>query len=434
VVSRLLEHTSPAVRRKAVAMLTAANDALLAPRVEPLLHDTDPDVRAEALVYLAQCGRLDPVVHVTDLEDVHGSAVASAIAHFLARPGPAQNMDAVRMLLKVSTASDGPDRRLARMEAARLIGSLPDQFEEQLNALLVDQSADVVRLALRAAATVGKPRSIPLVIARLTDPDLDEDAAAALVAFGDRAIPALREALAAETASLSVRHVIPDVLQRIATQEAEQVLVEYLLDTDPVLRLKSVSALNKLRQQNGDRRLESELVETVLAAEILGHYRSCQLLGRLLASEAPGDPARARVKISMDQELERIFRLIKLLLPTYDLHSAYFGLQSANTLVRANALEFLEHALPDRLRTLLLPLIDGEVSLKQRITIADRMVGATAETSEQALAAFAASDVLLRAAARQAQRQLEQSDGSSVPPGPAGEPVAEKAGNLKSRA
>ena len=102
----------------------------------------------------------------------------------------------------------------------------------------------------------------------------------------------------------------------------------------------------------------------------------------------------------MDQELERIFRLMKLLLPEHDLHSAYFGLQSGNALVHSNALEFLEHALPARLRDLLLPLIDSEVSLDERIRIADRMVGATIETSEQALAAFTTSDDVLRDGAK----------------------------------
>ena len=69
--------------------------------------------------------------------------------------------------------------------------------------------------------------------------------------------------------------------------------MEYLLDVDPVLRLRAVTALNKLRQQNGDRRLEHELVETVLAAEILGHYRSYQLLSRLPEHGAASDPALA---------------------------------------------------------------------------------------------------------------------------------------------
>ena len=403
-VSQLLGHPSPAVRRKAIAVLAAADDVTALARVEPLLRDEDGDVRAEALVYLARCSHDDPLVHLAGTDDVHGSAVASAVARFLARPGPSQNIDAVRVLLEAAT-SGGADRHLARMEAARLIGSLPDQFEEQLDALLKDRSPDVVRLALRAAASVGKAASVPLVVVRLADPELAADAADALVAFGNRAITGLRHALGDEGTS-AVRHAIPDVLQRVATVEAEQLLVEYLLDVDPVLRLRAVSALNKLRQQNGDRRLENELVETVLAAEILGHYRSYQLLGRLSDGQAASDRTRARVKESMDDELERIFRLMKLLLPEHDLHSAYFGLQSGNAAMHANALEFLEHALPPRFRTLLLPLIDSEVSLEQRITIADRMVGATHETSEQALAAFAASDELLREAARKAEVQL----------------------------
>ena len=395
-IGRLLGHASPEIRRKAISVLAAADDATALAQVEPLLRDENDDVRAEALMYLARCGNVDPLTQLTNLDDVRGGAVAAAVAHFLARPGPSQNLDAVRVLLEVATSSDGPDRHDARMEAARLIGTLPDQFEEQLNALLMDQSPDVVRLALRAAAAVGKPSSVPLVVAQLADANLSADATEALVAFGDRAMPALRQALGADAGATGVRHAIPDVLQRIGTPEAEQLLVEYLLDVDPVFRLRSVSALNKLRQQNGDRRLEHELVETLLSAEILGHYRSYQLLGRLSESDVASAPQRARVQASMDDEIERIFRLMKLLLPEHDLHSAYFGLRSGNAVAHANALEFLEHALPARLRTLLLPLIDGEVSVDGRIAIAERIVGTTVETSEQALAVFAASDELLR--------------------------------------
>jgi hypothetical protein len=111
----------------------------------------------------------------------------------------------------------------------------------------------------------------------------------------------------------------------------------------------------------------------------------------------------------MHRELERIFRLMKLLSPEHDLHSAFVGLQSGNAVVHANAIEFLEHALPAQLRNLLLPLIDSEVRLVDRIHLAERMVGSTLETSEQALAAFAASDELLRGAAVNAQRQLGDS-------------------------
>jgi hypothetical protein len=108
----------------------------------------------------------------------------------------------------------------------------------------------------------------------------------------------------------------------------------------------------------------------------------------------------------MDAEIQRIFRMMKLLMPDQDLHSAYLGLRSGQPVMRANALEFLDHALPPRFRTLLLPLIDSEVSLEERVAIADRLVGTTVESSSEAMAAFAASDRLLRDAALEAEARL----------------------------
>ena len=55
----------------------------------------------------------------------------------------------------------------------------------------------------------------------------------------------------------------------------------------------------------------------------------------------------------MQQELERIFRLLGLLYPHLDLHSVYFGLQSKVPNVYDNALEFLENVLKSQLRAIL---------------------------------------------------------------------------------
>ncbi len=63
--------------------------------------------------------------------------------------------------------------------------------------------------------------------------------------------------------------------------------------------------------------------------------------------------------------------------------------------------------LPGRMRVLLLPLIDNEVNIADRIAIADRLVGTAPETLEGARAAFAAGEGLLHHAARHAQRQLD---------------------------
>ena len=50
----------------------------------------------------------------------------------------------------------------------------------------------------------------------------------------------------------------------------------------------------------------------------------------------------------MEQELDRIFRLMALLLPHVGLHDAYIGLRSSDELVRANSLELLDNVLDAR--------------------------------------------------------------------------------------
>jgi HEAT repeat protein len=406
-VRRLLDHRAPEVRKRAVALLAAADDATVLARVERLLEDDrDPGVRTEALLYLTRLSDVDPLVRLTELDDVDASSVASAIAQFLARPGPRQNIEAARVLMDIALSREGPEGHQARLEVARVIGSLPDCFEDQLDRLLKDLAPQVVRLAIRAAASVGKPGSVPLVMARLIDPELSGEATDALAALGERAVPVLRQALGDEQTSATLRQLIPDVLQRVGTPEAEQALVENLLDVDAALRLRIVSALNKLRQHNPDRQLERELVENALELELLGHIRSYQLIGKLSVETIVSEPSMQQLKESMSRELERIFRLMKLILPQHDLHSAYVGLQSGNAVVHSNAVEFLDHALPASLRSRLVPLIDSEVSLADRIKLAERIVGVTGETSAEALAAFASSDTLLRELAHSTESKL----------------------------
>jgi hypothetical protein len=94
----------------------------------------------------------------------------------------------------------------------------------------------------------------------------------------------------------------------------------------------------------------------------------------------------------MRQELERIFRLLGLLYPHVDVHSAYLGLQSTQLTVYDDALEFLDNVLKSSLRTVLVPLLDGRVSVPQRAVTADRLLQAKIEDQEQAVEALVRSE------------------------------------------
>jgi HEAT repeat protein len=190
-----------------------------------------------------------------------------------------------------------------------------------------------------------------------------------------------------------VRREIPTVLQAIGTRAAQNVLTESVLDKDVVLRYRCIAALNKLGQLHPDRPVDRKIVESVLAAEILGHYRSYQVMGTLDGSlNDSSAPVQQGLRESMEKETERIFRLLKMLYPEHDLHSAYVGLQSRDPGVHDNALEFIDAVLPPEIRTVLMPIIDRDVSVRDRIERANQLLGSTIGGREEAVEVLTKSD------------------------------------------
>ncbi len=173
---------------------------------------------------------------------------------------------------------------------------------------------------------------------------------------------------------------------------AGSVLLENLMQSDTMLRFRTISALNKLCRQCAEIVLDIQMVETVVAAEIMGHYRSYQILATIGDATDGVAPAAKALKESMDQELERIFRLLSLLHPRLDLHSAYVGLQSTSVAVHDNALEFVDNVLKSQLRDMLVPLLDSKVTVAERAHLAHRLVHTEIGSQEQAVAELVASD------------------------------------------
>jgi AAA family ATP:ADP antiporter len=322
-------------------------------RLEALLTDPDPAIRTEAFLNLTRLTDVDPLVRLGQLDTVHATSLQLALVAYLSREGPQQNLTAARVMLEAALSS-GAALPETRLELVRALDLLPNEVFGEVS---------------------------------------------------DAALPIVED-LFDEKHPPDIRRRAPDLLLRIGTPAAEQTLVEHLFDANPELRLQVVSALNKLRQRHPDRRLERELVETVLAAEILGHYRSYQILRR-----SPG------ADIDLAGELERIFRLLKLLYPDHDLQSAYVGARSENARMRDHALEFLEHTLPPRIRELLIPLLDRDVGPEERGALARRVVGETLELSQSGIIAVAAvvpsADAALREAADVARGRLDRSSKQS---------------------
>lgn len=391
-VRDLLKHPAPEVRARALSLLADTGDRKVLPEAERLLHDPSLEVRTEALLCLTRHAQIDPVEKIQSLGDFPDFSIRAGIVAFLARPGDAQNLVAARTLLDAMVREAGEQGRRTRLEAARLLSILPPEFDEQLRKLLEDADKEVVREAVRAVGNQRRRVFVPRVLRMLADADLASDAAEALARFGDRIVGTLRDHLTDPDIPADIRRQIPGVLARIATPAAARVLVNSLLEEDPALRFRIIAALNKLRQLHPEISLDEQMIETVLTAEIMGHYRAYQILGTLGGELDSDEPVVRALRESMREDIERIFRLLALLFPNYDFHSAYVGLHSKNPVVHDNALEFLENILRPQLRSLLVPLLDSEVSVSERIRRANRMVGGKIESREEAVAALLASE------------------------------------------
>jgi hypothetical protein len=171
--------------------------------------------------------------------------------------------------------------------------------------------------------------------------------------------------------------------------------------------MRVITALNKLVQLHPNRRLDQQIVETALAAEITGHYRSYQMLATLGGAIASAEPVVQGLHESLASESERIFRLLKILYPEHDLHSAFVGIQSDDVGVHDNALEFLDNILAPHVRALVVPLFDRSLTPSERARTADRIVGVGLGTRDEAIAVMTRSqDPWLQACAAYAIGEL----------------------------
>jgi ATP/ADP translocase len=319
-VRGLLQHESSEVRQRALRLLSRAADVAVLHDVERLLYDDHLEVRTEALLYLAEHAHIDPLERIEQLGDFPDFSLRAAMAAFLARPGSAQNLEAARAIVGAMAAEGGVEGQRTRLEAARLVAMLPDAFERELVILLQDEDADVAAAALHA---VTGPRT-----------------------------------------PVFVGGVIDNLMRNIMSGDAR-------------VRYRIITALNKLLQQHPDGRVDRRLLDTLLQAEIIGHYRSYQALA---ASEPRLGPGAQAIADTMRNEAERIFRLLKMLHPEHDMHSAYVGLQSNDPIVHDNAVEFLDAVLTPELRSLVIPLFDRDVSPRDRAHIAAQLLNAPIPT------------------------------------------------------
>lgn len=331
----------PAVRAAAVGAFSHLADETSTAQALPYLHDPDPGVRQAAITGLLRSGGLEAVV-----------LAGQQLLHLVEAPAPA-----------------------ARALAAQIIGELGVRnFYQPIAALLQDADPEVRRAAITAAGRLANERLLAPVLALLPDLTVREEVVRALTGFGDPALPALAACLRrADSLPLALAALL--VMGRIGSPAAIGHLTALLTATPAAdLRLRR-AALRALRGAGyqAPRGVVADALLTLLDEQIahaVWCLRGAEALGAADArvSAAADSTARISLRPALLEEAttayDRLFRLLGLLYEPRTVLKVRAGLESGRREPAANALEILDHLLPQRqsaaLALLLEPLAVAE--------------------------------------------------------------------------
>jgi ATP:ADP antiporter, AAA family len=378
-VPTLLQHKSAAVRAQTIALLTqwhVAAPSLVSPRV----HDTELDVRAEAIRHLCAVPAQDNAKLKQFLFDEDYRVVLAAV-HCMAKYkfGDPRMIDA--RLIENALKTTGEDELIAKTAAARglAIAELPETTRF-LDRLLKDPDESVVQQAIKTAGEIGHVEAIPLLISMLARPRLRRVAREALLQFGPAAESALRTRLQDPQAPVEMRARIPKVLSYSATQEMADFLLSCVHSSSPRLDMPLLKALNRIRERSPEVSFNEERVVELIDTECEKHARLRLIYRAIQLENAEGENPRENPRVrevltllskalgeKLSEGLERVFRLLALIYPQTDIHAAFFSI-TARPALRASALEFLDNLIAPPLRARVMPLVeeDGARDLEAR--------------------------------------------------------------------
>jgi ATP/ADP translocase/HEAT repeat protein len=259
---------------------------------------------------------------------------------------------------KIAEARDG-DAVVSQMEIAKALGMMTSDspLVQNLGRLLRHDSPEVVRYALESAGRQKKREFVPLVVPHLGRPATQQAAGQALLEYGDKIGGTLKDYLSDPKEDVKLRKAIPDILARMGTQRATDLLVRELKKRDSDVQGEVIEALTKIRSQSpflrfSERDIDSEVFTAV--------KKACILVLELFNAQKENKKAvlAAELENILARTLKQIFELASLVSPHEDVMRAYQNYREGTKRSVDYALELLENMLKKDIKEALLPLLE----------------------------------------------------------------------------
>ncbi len=386
-LKKLIQHPSDEIKASVLRMALLYDELDLTNEANPLIDSSDQTVRIEAIHYI--CKRSDEITsaiktYLIDHEDyrVRSSAMICASREWKESKTFKKEVDLISVLdamlkrLSMEKEEDEEHSRVIKITAAKVIGEVKNpRLYPHLQIFLKDQRLDVVQAAVTSIGQTQEKEFVPLLISHLKTKHIRKYAREALAEFGEDIIDTLTENLENEDRDKKEQQAIPKVFALIGTQKSVNLLIKNLGQRDIHLRFEIIKALNKLRVKFQGLKFDKQSVKSRILEEIEEYNRTLALWIQQntalesdnMAGQSNNDPDQAKkarkllivaLEEKLENNLERIFRLLGLHYPPKDMYDAYLGIKSDKSRLRANSVEFLDNILDPKLKRILIPIVD----------------------------------------------------------------------------
>jgi hypothetical protein len=288
-----------------------------------------------------------------DMDEVADATTRFTLAHTAAFPVPAALGGLMENAAPGTPIPPPPDPVLARLAALR--------------------SRNPARVQAALRADVLEPEHVAQAITLLAWDAVSPVAAEALAGTARRHTGQLVDALLDPEADFAVRRRIAAPLAQARNQRAMDGLLAGLHDQRFEVRFRCGRALNRLRIDAPELTIDPERVYAAVLREAAVD-RQVWESQRLLERDDDPPPLDVALKDRASRSLEHVFTVLALVLPRQPLQIAFRGLHTDDPQLRGTALEYLETALPPKVRATLWPFLGDSPARARRQRPSEQVV------------------------------------------------------------
>lgn len=269
---------------------------------------------------------------------------------------------------------EGKEADIAKMEAAKVIGMMApgSSLISQLGELLNDDSPEVFRYAVESAGKLKKREFVLKIIARLKLSTTRKAASQALVEYGIKILGTLKDYLADEDEDIRIRKAIPDIMFRVGTQRAADIMAMELRKRSYDVESELVDALYKLRIKDPGIRFRARYIKPEIKSLIKKSYLILMEMQDLMPDERKANLV-SDLENNLARSLKNIFELLSLVYPHEDILNAYQNIRTGTKKSIGCSCELLGNILKRELRDLIFPLI-GDIPFDDKMKRCRKML------------------------------------------------------------